>query len=611
MPTFEETENEYRYRIRAPDAFTPGSFRQNRMQKAPEINSVVGRIRGEDVTTPQSIRFSKEIWTLEAAKKWITEHKEELLKTATDDIEFLKKGNLEVQALQFTEKDFTEASVKNWLVAKDIDTANLKKSAGVFSIKIQDESNFLKGSIRDIKLRDGLVATVGLLKKEFKKAITKRVPDRFTLNVDSIYELQDIDVTEVTLTRSPVVGKMSEFLIMKSADAGDFSDVVPLTKVDEEKRQVGGYVLVPDLPDFQGDMVSAKEVEKAAHKFMQNLSDRCHRGSATGHEHQQFDGVGYPIESFVDHEGQHGTPGGWFLNTQILEDEIWKSIKTGEIIGYSIGGNGTRKKASVIIDHPEPIAKSDEGILRKFMTWLKGQEVDKALLKPSAIVVASKPGQPPVALTEAEQRLKEEAEKKLKEEAKRRLQNLGTENKLEVDKMAEDKQLKLLKKFDLPLSKIKELQEAGVDLEKAYEGVEMLTKAVGMNFSLQGLGATTIKLADVLRNGEFGSFPQNTSSSFGSSVSKSEGKTDVTKSEEGADVKELRELVGQMTTQIDVLNKSRGIRKSTESAPPVQVQTKPETNDDDKGWDSMDAMDLSAHEAAEVAKSMGLENMHS
>jgi len=111
---------------------------------------------------------------------------------------------------------------------------------------------------------------------------------------------------------------------------------VPIVKVSSEKHLVYGEVLVPDQEDAQGDIISADVIEDAAHDFLVNsrridvqhvfLSSKC-----------------FPVESYIaptafylgDHLVKKGT---WILVTKVLDEEIWKKVKNGELRGYSIRG---------------------------------------------------------------------------------------------------------------------------------------------------------------------------------------------------------------------------------------------------------------------------------
>jgi hypothetical protein len=130
----------------------------------------------------------------------------------------------------------------------------------------------------------------------------------------------------------------------------NFSQIVNISKINEEKRIVYGKVLVPDKFDSQGDIISKEDIEKAAHNFLINLqkayiellhtgSNSTTKASQIGFMHKVFKGVGgfgYIVESYIDQEGS------WVLATKITDDKVWQMIKDGIITGYSVGGRGKR-----------------------------------------------------------------------------------------------------------------------------------------------------------------------------------------------------------------------------------------------------------------------------
>ena len=73
-PGWDETENQFRYRLRDPGDFVDGSFRTMPVPGAEGVQFVIGHLTGETTTTVQSVRFDNEKWTLAEAKKWVADH---------------------------------------------------------------------------------------------------------------------------------------------------------------------------------------------------------------------------------------------------------------------------------------------------------------------------------------------------------------------------------------------------------------------------------------------------------------------------------------------------------------------------------------------------------
>lgn len=72
---WDETDSSFRYRLKDPEEFEQDSFRTITLQKKdPQIEAVVGKLKGADSTTLQTLIFNKEKWTKEEAKQWIKDH---------------------------------------------------------------------------------------------------------------------------------------------------------------------------------------------------------------------------------------------------------------------------------------------------------------------------------------------------------------------------------------------------------------------------------------------------------------------------------------------------------------------------------------------------------
>lgn len=116
----------------------------------------------------------------------------------------------------------------------------------------------------------------------------------------------------------------------------------------EEKRIVGGLVLQPGIVDAQGDIISAEEIEKAAHSFLA----RFNRTSKLGLQHSIFDQSFDLLESSILKTtqkigGNEFKKGTWFMVVRVKNEKIWKKIKQGKIRGFSIAGKAkTKKKAA-------------------------------------------------------------------------------------------------------------------------------------------------------------------------------------------------------------------------------------------------------------------------
>ena len=74
----EETENEFRYRVKDPELFDQDSFRQKTIKEdKPRVHAIFGELKTDEsgTMTMQSLRFPKEDgWTIEACEQWAESH---------------------------------------------------------------------------------------------------------------------------------------------------------------------------------------------------------------------------------------------------------------------------------------------------------------------------------------------------------------------------------------------------------------------------------------------------------------------------------------------------------------------------------------------------------
>lgn len=120
-----------------------------------------------------------------------------------------------------------------------------------------------------------------------------------------------------------------------------------IIKADEEKRLVYGVVLEPETMDAQEDIMSASEIEAAAHFYLMN-------SGVVGLEHSQ-PADAKVAESFIapvtfEMGDQIVKEGSWIMAVKILNDETWQAVKERELNSFSVGGFGIR----------EPIEEKEE-----------------------------------------------------------------------------------------------------------------------------------------------------------------------------------------------------------------------------------------------------------
>lgn len=186
------------------------------------------------------------------------------------------------------------------------------------------------------------------------------------------FELKDAKITHISLVDKGANGV--PFAIIKAAGENAIEKQVQIAKVDDAKRIVIGVVYQPNTPDAHDDQMSADEIEKAAHLFMENQ----HTYNIDKQHDLEAD-KGYVVESYIapcDMEigDQLIVKGSWVAGVKVTDDDTWDAIQKGEITGFSMWGIGKREE----IEEDEQVSK---GLLKRIAKALglveKGAVADK------------------------------------------------------------------------------------------------------------------------------------------------------------------------------------------------------------------------------------------
>jgi hypothetical protein len=162
-------------------------------------------------------------------------------------------------------------------------------------------------------------------------------------------DLQEIELTikdesdgvfAISLVDSPAIEE--NFIMLSSQE-------VELKILDEEKRIVVGFALVPEkriyrrVKDKEFNIYFTKEtIAQSSELFMKKLN----LNKFTTEHEKEVQGINV-IESWVVEDAKNdksniynlGAKGGeWVVMSKIYNDEIWNDIKEGKFKGYSIEG---------------------------------------------------------------------------------------------------------------------------------------------------------------------------------------------------------------------------------------------------------------------------------
>jgi hypothetical protein len=106
---------------------------------------------------------------------------------------------------------------------------------------------------------------------------------------------------------------------------------VQVVQKSDEMGIIWGYASVADLKDLQGDTVPQDELVQAVYQFMQDY----YAGQAAIGDNHEAAAQAVLVESTY-----HFLAGRlrWYVGVKLLDEDLLKSARAGEISGFSIGG---------------------------------------------------------------------------------------------------------------------------------------------------------------------------------------------------------------------------------------------------------------------------------
>ena len=241
----------------------------------------------------QSLIFSKDMFTLEQARKWIADHNE-----------FSDHG-----------VDETETS---------------------YRFRQYDPEHFSK--FRTIDITDGIKGVYGQI------AEAKRD------DADAAQEEADSSIVE-----HEIVQALNADIVKRGVRLLPGTESISKADDEPEERFILGLVLEPNdgdegaplKPDTQGDVYSTAAVRKTAHGWMERYGavDLMHSWEALGAGSVAILESYLAPVNFTIGEGNDQyevVKGTWLLALRILDEKIWQQIKAGAIGAFSVGGKATR-----------------------------------------------------------------------------------------------------------------------------------------------------------------------------------------------------------------------------------------------------------------------------
>lgn len=136
-------------------------------------------------------------------------------------------------------------------------------------------------------------------------------------------------------------------------DINKFEFRSKLEKLDSEKQIVYGFVSVADIVDRQNEIVVQEALQEAVEKYMIEYRE----GIVSIDGLHQKKNVGKIIESSLMWLGSNLR---WYVGVKITDPEVWATIKTEGVTGFSVGGKA-------IVGNPQEVEKGMPAKLIKLM----------------------------------------------------------------------------------------------------------------------------------------------------------------------------------------------------------------------------------------------------
>jgi len=132
----------------------------------------------------------------------------------------------------------------------------------------------------------------------------------------------------------------------KVENASEFVHEVIFSCLDDHARVASGIVVQPDEPDAHDHVMSAAEIEAAAHRYAERMRLDLHHARDVGPDEArvveswiQREPVTWRFEMDGEMRETHVPTGSWCASVQFGE-RLWSQVLSGEICGFSPKGWG-------------------------------------------------------------------------------------------------------------------------------------------------------------------------------------------------------------------------------------------------------------------------------
>lgn len=247
-------------------------------------------------------------------------------------------GTWTIQSLIFSKDSFKLAEARKWIKdhSQFVDSGADETSTS-FRFRQYDPQYF--SEYRTISIDTGISAAYGKIAKD-----TERTEEDSKKSLDeSIQHWEAVHaVNKGIMAKGLKI--LSQTAVIRKAEDGETEERYVLSLVLEPNDGEKG---APLKPDTQDDIYSEEDVRKACHAWMEfhGAMDLNHSWKSLGKERVRTLECYLAPVAFSIGEGDAAykiVKGTWMLAIRVIDDELWKGVKSGQLGAYSIGGTAVR-----------------------------------------------------------------------------------------------------------------------------------------------------------------------------------------------------------------------------------------------------------------------------
>lgn len=152
---------------------------------------------------------------------------------------------------------------------------------------------------------------------------------------------------------------------------------VVIKSINDDQQIVFGEVYAPLVIDSHGETMTAEDVEAMAHNYVKagNL------GTTIDVMHDNNAVKATPVESFIARKDDPDyTEGAWVLGVHIEDPEVWESVKSGKLNGFSVQALAIKKLAVATIEtYVDNVGTTEDADGHRHLYYVELDEVGKVV----------------------------------------------------------------------------------------------------------------------------------------------------------------------------------------------------------------------------------------